>query len=223
MAKDLAVILNNGGLNSAVAAALAVQKYRPILVYADTEPGGRPAAKAAYDQQVAHFKPFREHTLAMPFFAPRDGGAPAAAAAAGAADPRVQTPLGPQMVALLPMAAAAVRFAADYQAAAVYLGLRVGPKGDELSQATEYVQVWNELVQMPCAQGELELVTPLLELEPWQVVDLGFQVAAPLERTWSCDGDGPEPCWACRGCRTREAAFQQAAKPDPLRGAKVAR
>jgi 7-cyano-7-deazaguanine synthase len=224
MAKDLAIILSNGGINSAVAAALAAQKYRPVFVYADTEPGGRPGAKAAYDQQVQHFKPFREHTLAMPFFASRDGAPSAhAATSAGAVDPRVQAPLGPQMVALLPVVAAAVRFAADYQAAAVYLGLRVGPRGDELAQATEYVQVWNELVQMPCAQGELEVITPLLELEPWQVVDLGYQVAAPLERTWSCEGDGPDPCWACRGCRAREAAFQQAAKPDPLRGMKVIR
>jgi 7-cyano-7-deazaguanine synthase len=222
MAKDLAIILNNGGVNSAVATALAAQKYRPIMLYAEVAPGGTPAAKAAYDQQVAHFKPFREHTLAMPFFAAHDGAAPASAAA-GVADPRVQAPLGPQMVRLLPLVAAAVRFAADYQAAAVYLGLCVGPRGDELAQATEYVQVWNELIQMPCGQGELELATPLLELEPWQVVDLGFQVAAPLERTWSCERDGPEPCWSCRGCRMREAAFQQAAKPDPLRGMKGGR
>ena len=221
MAKDLAIILSNGGVNSAVAAALAVQKYRAVLVYADTRPGGAPAAKAAYDQQVAHFKPFRDHTLAMPFFAARGDAPPPPATAA--ADPRIRTPLGPQMVALLPLVAAAVRFAADYQAAAVYLGLRVGPRGDELAQATEYVQVWNELVQMPCAHAELEVVTPLLELEPWQVVDLAFQVAAPLERTWSCEGDGPEPCWACRGCRARDAAFQRAVKPDPLRRAKVAR
>ena len=218
MAKDLAVILNNGGLNSAVASALAVQKYRPILLYAETAPGGMPAVKGAYDRQVAHFKPFREHTLAMPFFAPAAGNASAAPP-----DPRVQTPLGPQVVRLLPLVGAAVRLAADYQAAAVYLGLRVGPKGDELAQATEYVQVWNELVQMPCAQGELEVVAPLLELEPWQVVDLGFQVAAPLEHAWSCEGDGPEPCGACPGCRSRDAAFRQAARPDPLRGPKSAR
>ena len=217
MAKDLAVILNNGGVNSAVATALAFQKYRPILVYAETSVGGTPAAKAAYDRQVAHFKPFREHTLAMSFFAA--GAAPAAPAA----DPRVQAPLGPHVVRLLPLVAAAVRFAADYQAAAVYLGLRVGPRGDELAQATEYVQVWNELVQMPCAQGELEIVAPLLELESWQVVDLAFQVGAPLEHAWSCDGDGPEPCGACRGCRSRDAAFQQAARPDPLHAVRAAR
>jgi 7-cyano-7-deazaguanine synthase len=223
MAKDLAIVLNNGGVNSAVACALAVQKYRAVLVYAESGRGEAPAVKRAYDQQVAHFKPFREHTLAMPFFATHDGAAAPPTGAPGAVDPRVQAPLGPQMVRLLPLVAAAVRFAADYQAAAVYLGLRVGPRGDELAQATEYVQVWNELVQMPCNQAEVELVAPLLELEPWQVVDLGYQVGAPLERTWSCEGDGPEPCWACRGCRDRDAAFQQAAKPDPLRLAKAMR
>ena len=59
MAKDLAVILNNGGVNSAVATALAAQKYRPILLYVEAAPGTAPRARAAYDQQVAHFKPFR--------------------------------------------------------------------------------------------------------------------------------------------------------------------
>lgn len=225
MAKDLAVVLNNGGVNAAVSCALAAQKYRPVLIYVETSATGQSRARGAYDQQVAHFKPFREHTVAMPFLAadPSRAAAATTAAAANAADPRAHAPLGPQMVALLPLVSAAVHFAAEYQAAAVYLGLRVGPRGDELSQATEYVQVWNEMVQMPCAQAELEIVAPLLELEPWQVVDLGFQVAAPFERTWSCDGDAPEPCRACRGCRAREAAFQQAGKPDPLHLAKAAR
>jgi 7-cyano-7-deazaguanine synthase in queuosine biosynthesis len=229
MAKDLAIILNNGGVNSAVTTALAAQKYRPILLYAETAQAEGTRARAAYDQQVAHFKPYREHTLSMPFLAAVEGhrpgpgsAAPSSSASAATADPRQQAPLGPQMIELLPLVATAIRFAAHYQAAAVYLGLRVGPRGDELSQATEYVQVWNELVQMPCGQSELELATPLLELEPWQVVDLGFQVAAPFERTWSCvaEGERGEPCWACRGCRTRESAFQQAAKPDPLRTAR---
>ncbi len=220
MGKDLAVILNNGSVNSAVATALAAQKFRPILLYAEAVPQPGSRVKMAYDQQVAHFKPYREHTLQMPFLTAlavdeRRG--------ATAADPRQHSPRAPQMLELLPLVAAAVRFAAHYRAAAIFLGVRVGQQADELAQATEYVQVWNELLQLPCGQPELELQAPLLELEPWQVVDLGFNVAAPLERTWSCEGDGPDPCWACRGCRAREAAFQRAARPDPLRGSKVAR
>lgn len=224
MAKELALILNNGSVNSAVVTALAAQKHRPIMLYAEAaaQPGSRP--RASYDQQVAHFKPYREHTLAMPFLTAlaTDERRVGAGATAAAADPRQHSPRGPQMLELLPLIAAAVRFAARYQAAAIFLGLRVGPQADALAQATEYVQVWNEMIQMPCDQPELTVEAPLMELEPWQVVDLGFQVAAPFERAWSCLEDAGEPCWACRGCRAREAAFQQAGKPDPLRGIKRA-
>lgn len=223
MAKELAIVLNNGSINSAVATALAAQRYRPIMLHAvmaaaDEEEHDTPSrARAAFEQQVSSFKPYREHVLEMPFISLlKSPGGPKPAAAV--ADLRQQAPLAPQMLELLPLMAAAGRFAAHYEAAAVYFGLRVGGAVDELAQATEFVQIWTELLQLPCGLGELEFVAPLLELEPWQVVDLAFQVNAPLERTWSCGADGGEPCWACRGCRVREAAFQQAGKPDPLRG-----
>src|SRR4051794_31014434 len=215
MAKDLAVILNSGSINSAVASALAAQRYRLILLHAEVGEGGT-RARAAYDQQVQHFKPFREHSLPMPFLATVQD--PKSSAAALASDPRSQTAnLGPQMIDLLPLIAAAVRYATFYSASAVYLGFRVGGSGDELAAATEYGQIWNELIQMPCGRKELEVITPLLELDPWQVVDVGFQVGAPLEKTWSCLEEASEPCWACPACRAREKAFQQAGKVDPLR------
>ncbi len=119
---------------------------------------------------------------------------------------------------LLPVLSLAVKSASTHNAGAIYVGLRVGPGTDELAQASEFVQIWSELIQLPCGLADVELQTPLLELEPWQVVDVGFNVSAPFERTWSCLEQTAEPCWSCRGCRMREAAFQQAGKPDPLRG-----
>src|SRR5438067_5970854 len=104
MAKDLAIILNNGSLNSAITTTLAAQKYRPILVYADL--GGTPSARfrAAYDQQVAHFKPYREYTLPMGFLAATRA---AHASTAASVDPRQQGLLAPQLVDLLPVLFAA--------------------------------------------------------------------------------------------------------------------
>lgn len=214
MAKDLAIILNNGSVNSAVTTAIAAQKFRPILLHAEiaAQQGSRP--RAAYEQQVAHFKPYREHALPMPFLAPVQTPAQHAAMVT---DPRLPAALTAQVVDLLPLIAAGVRYAIHYQAAALYLGFRVGSHAEELAQATEYMQIWNEMAQLPLGQAEMEINTPLLELDPWQVIDIGFQVAAPFDRTWSCLEDGSDPCWACRGCRNREAAFQQAGKPDPLR------
>ncbi|MGN6725022.1 MAG: hypothetical protein ACTHLZ_03825, partial [Tepidisphaeraceae bacterium] len=68
MAKDLAVILNNGSINSAVVTTLAVQKYRPILVNAEVVKQDPPTRRrGAYDSQLAYFKPFREHTVPVPY------------------------------------------------------------------------------------------------------------------------------------------------------------
>jgi len=215
MAKNIAIVLNNGSLNSAVVAALASQSHRTIMLYAQTTPAPLPRSRAAFDQQVAHFKPYREHALAIPYWSPLG-----AASAAYSADPRQPGSLAPKLVELLPLIAVALRLAAHYQAAALYLGLRVGNNADELAAATEYLQILDELVQLPCRQTDLHVLAPLLELEPWQVVDLGYQVNAPFDKTWSCLDQAPEPCWACAACHTRDDAFQHAAKTGP---SKIAR
>jgi 7-cyano-7-deazaguanine synthase in queuosine biosynthesis len=216
MAKDLAIILNNGSINSAVTTAIAAQKFRPIMLWAELTPTQQASSRqrAAYDMQVAHFKPYREHTLAMPWAATVQ---PHVTQGGPITDPRMPAAVAPQMRELLPLLGAAARFAAHYGATAIYAGFRVGGHGEELASATEYVQIWNEMLQHPCNLPDVEFITPLLELEPWQVVDAGFQVSTPFDRTWSCGEESSEPCWACRGCRAREAAFQQAGKPDPMR------
>lgn len=221
MPKDLAIVLNNGSINSAVITALAAQKFRPVLLHGESTPPGSPnlsRARSAYDQQVAHFKPYREHTMSMPFLSTFEQ--PASKTAASVVDPRQGVSITPAMVSLLPFVTAAVRYAIHYKAGAIYIGLRVGGSTDELSQATEFVQIWTEMVNHPLGQPELEIQTPLLELEPWQVVDVGVNVGAPFDRTWTCLEEGAEPCGGCRGCRMRDQAFQQAAKPDPAKPVK---
>ena len=218
MAKDLAIVLNNGSVNSAVATALAAQRHRVVMLFAQTSADDNGAAsdgpRAAFDRQVAHFKPYRDHVLDLSFLADaRDGDRPTAPPV----DPRQAPPVGPRLTDLVPLVGIALRFAAHHQAAAVHLGLRVGPGGDALVSATEFGQVFTELAQLPCGLADLTVELPLLELEAWQVVDVGAQAGVPFDRTWSCERPGPEACWACAGCRAREAAFQRAAKPDPLR------
>jgi 7-cyano-7-deazaguanine synthase len=208
MAKDLAIVLNSGSINSAVATALAAQKHRLILIHAEIAAGAHSRMRWAYDQQIEHFKPYREHSIELPFLAGVGDNATAA-------DPRLTAAQAQQRLELMPMIGIAGRLAAHYQAAAVYMGLRVGP-GEELAGVTEFGQIWNEMWQISCGQTELELVLPIAELEAWQVVDLAYQVNAPLEKTWSCIDQGAEPCGSCRGCRNRQAAFAQASRNDPM-------
>ncbi len=222
MAKELAIVLNNGSVNSAVVTALAAQRFRLVMLHVifgggeDESSETATRTRVAFDQQTAHFKPYREHVIELQFLSQLQApGGPKKNA--DAPEPRHQSRTSAQLLELLPVLSTAARFAGHYQAAAVFLGLRSGSGADDLAQVTEYTQIWQELLQLPCGMPDLEIAAPLLELDPWQVVDLGFQVNVPFERTWSCVTDAAEPCWACRGCRAREAAFHQAAKPDPLR------
>ena len=63
MAKELAIVLNNGSVNSAVATALAAQKYRPVLLHTEQGPRSGSRLRAAYDMQVAHFQSSIRHRV----------------------------------------------------------------------------------------------------------------------------------------------------------------
>ncbi len=215
MPKDLAIVLNHAGINSAVTAAIAAQKYRPIFLYGESVAGGQSRQRTAYQQQVEHFKPYREHSVAMPWAMQLVD--PTAGPPTPPGDLRSRGRIEQRLIELTPLLAIAARFAEHHQARAIYTGLRVGNDSDELAKATEYLQVWAEMLQLPCGLKELEIQAPLLELEPWQVVDVGYQVAAPFELTWSCLGETATACGVCRACRGREQAFQQAGRPDPLK------
>lgn len=215
MAKDLAIVLCDGGVNSSVAAMLAAQKYRLITMNADLGGQAESRKRAAYDMLVGHLRPYREHTLGMNYLAWVKRSSPAGTGMG--VDPRTISDISPKLTELAPLIATAIRFAAHYQAVAIYAGIRVGPEGVDLARVTEFAQIWNELAQHGCGLSDLEIVFPLAELEPWQVIDLGVQVGCPMDKTWSCDQENAEPCGVCPGCRGREAAFEQAAKVDPLK------
>jgi 7-cyano-7-deazaguanine synthase len=217
MARELALVLANGSVQSTVAATLAAQKYRPVMVYAEPEASvGRPGQ--AFDALVQQLKPYRSHRVPMHFLATQSrGGVTPDSKELRGADSRSGELIIARLVDLMPIVAAALRYAIHYNAVALYLGTRVGPDGADLARVTEFGQLWTEMVQLTCERSGLEVVMPLLELEPWQVVDLGAQVNAPLALTWSCEKRAGDPCGECVGCREREQAFQRAGRPDPAK------
>lgn len=212
MARELAVVLANGSIQSAVCAALAAQKFRTIMLFVETVPSpGRTGI--AFDALVQHFKPYRSHRVPMPFLtsvARNDS-------ALAAADPRSHQNATAVLIELLPIVALGLRFAMHYGATAVYSGVRVGSESADTARVSEFSQLWNEMAQMTFERQELEVITPLLELEMWQVIDLGVQLDAPLGLTWSCETPVGDPCGECRKCRDRDAAFQRSGRPDPTR------
>ncbi len=212
MARELAIVLANGSLASAVTCSLAAQKYRTVLLLVETGPNaGRPGQ--AFDAMVQHFKPYRSHRVPMPFLSSVARNESTLAAA----DPRSHQNATAMLVELLPIVSIGLRYAMHYNAATLYCGARVGAESADTARVTEFTQLWAEMAQITLDRPELEVATPLLELEPWQVVDLGVQLDSPLQLSWSCESLVGDACGDCRGCRQRDAAFQRAGRADPAR------
>ena len=212
MARELAIVLANGSIQSMVACAMAAQKYRTVMILVETSPNaGRPGQ--AFDAMVQHFKPYRSHRVPMPFLSSVARNDSTLAAA----DPRSNQNATAMLVELLPIISIGLRFAMHYNAISVYCGARVGAESSDCARVTEFAQLWTEMAQITLERPELEVLAPLLELDLWQVIDLGVQLDAPLQMAWSCESIVGEPCSACRRCRERDAAFQRSGRPDPLR------
>ena len=63
---------------------------------------------------------------------------------------------------------------------------------------------------------KVKVVTPLVEMNKAQVVELGLQLNAPFELTWSCYKGHDKACANCGTCIDRINAFRANGVPDPI-------
>jgi 7-cyano-7-deazaguanine synthase len=94
--------------------------------------------------------------------------------------------------------------------------------GTNLEEGGAYPDNTQGFIAAMDAAGQLgtlqrpRVTAPLGNLVKHQIVALGIEVDAPLERTWSCYADGPVHCGACGPCFMRRVAFEMNGLPDPV-------
>ena len=69
----------------------------------------------------------------------------------------------------------------------------------------------------PRATTSPKIVAPLLGLSKPEIVQIGFDLGIPFERTWSCVSLQPtiKHCGTCAGCQDRKLGFSTAGLNDP--------
>jgi 7-cyano-7-deazaguanine synthase len=65
-------------------------------------------------------------------------------------------------------------------------------------------------------ETHIEIVTPVIAMRKSQIIRRGVELAAPLDRTWSCYQLEDEACGTCDSCRLRLRAFDEAGLRDPI-------
>ena len=82
---------------------------------------------------------------------------------------------------------------------------------EKMRQALQYgSKIWTQH-RIP-----IEVETPIIHMSKAEIVNLGMQLGAPLEQTWSCYLGGSQPCGRCDSCILRAKGFDKAGYLDPL-------
>lgn len=63
--------------------------------------------------------------------------------------------------------------------------------------------------------GQVDLVTPLINMKKAEVIALGSDLKVPFADTWSCYKGGDKHCGRCMTCNARKAGFKAAGVIDP--------
>ena len=82
----------------------------------------------------------------------------------------------------------------------------------------DYLDTFQELAALSSKSGRegrgTKLWAPLVHWSKTRIVEEALRLGVPIETTWSCYRGGSSPCGGCDSCRIRDAALREAGRPD---------
>ncbi len=218
-AKTRAVVLLSGGMDSCICAALAARDYEAAAAHVSygqrTEERERRSFFAVCDRLGIRDRLLvRNDALrAIGGSALTDRGlaVPDAAAQIGHSIPITYVPF--RNAHLLSVA---VSWAEVLEAEKIYIGAVQQDSSGYPDCRPEYYEAFNQVVRRGTREGRIEIVTPLIGLRKAEIVQLGLELGAPFDLTWSCYSREDVACGTCESCVLRLRAFASAGAADPI-------
>jgi 7-cyano-7-deazaguanine synthase len=217
-ARELAVVLVSGGMDSATAAAWAAQRYRLAMLHVDYGQRTQAKERACFERLVEHFRAERSLAVDASYLS-RIGGS-------SLTDPTIPVPEddvpGEIPSTYVPfrnanLLAIATAWAETIGATRVVIGAVEQDAPGYPDCRPAFYEAAGRLIELGTRpQTHLVIETPLIALTKAQVIRLGTRLGAPYGLTWSCYQSEGAPCRRCASCRRREEAFREAGIPDPL-------
>lgn len=213
-----AVVLLSGGMDSCVCAALAARDYDAAAVHVSygqrTEERERRAFLAICDRLG-----IRDRLLVRNEALSAIGGS-------ALTDRSIGVPASHAMGRDIPVTyvpfrnahflSVAVSWAEVLGAARIYIGAVEQDSSGYPDCRPAYYQAFNQVVKLGTKQGQIEIVTPLIQLRKSEIVRLGLELGAPFDLTWSCYSREDSACGVCDSCVLRLRAFRDAGSADPI-------
>lgn len=216
------VVLLSGGMDSCVVTAIANRTHRLALLHASYGQRTEARERRSFDE-IADFYGVSER-LAIRFdtfrqirgsaLTDRDIAVPESghALAPGAGIPVTYVPFRNAH-----FLSAAVSWAEVIGANAVFIGAVEQDSSGYPDCRPQYYHAFREVVRQGTRpETHIEIVTPVIAMKKSEIVRRGAELAAPLDRTWSCYRFDDAACGTCDSCRLRLEAFADAGVIDPI-------
>ena len=223
-AKELAVVLVSGGMDSCVTVAVAADRaYRLALLHVNY--GQRTEGRELISfHQIAGYYGAAERLVADIRYLAAIGGSsltdaalPVAETGAGAAPEPAGIPLTYVPFRNTHLIAIAVYWAEVLHARRIFIGLVEEDASGYPDCRGSYLDAMNRTVQLGTRpETDVQVEAPLIAMSKAEIVRLGVRLGAPLDLTWSCYRREDVPCGRCLSCTLRARAFAEAGVADPL-------
>lgn len=215
MSRPLAIALLSGGLDSATAAALALEAgHRVIALSFDYGQRHRRELRAA--AALAAALKLEEHRSIAVNLADWGGSA--------LTDTSIEVPGGGVEPGVIPSTyvpgrntvfiALALSLAEARGAERVVLGVNAVDYSGYPDCRPDYLAAYQELANLASRAGReghsAQLWAPLVLWDKLTIVQQALRLGVPIADTWSCYAGGPEPCGVCDSCRIRNQALRDA-------------
>jgi len=218
-----AVVLLSGGMDSCVTVSIARQTHDLALVHASYGQRTEQRERQAFDE-IADFYSVHERLIVQLDHFAQIGGSALTDARIAVPEGQSGTPIGGNEIpsTYVPFRnahflAVAVSWAEVIGATAVFIGAVAEDSSGYPDCRPEYYRVFQQLVREGTRpETQIEIVTPVIGMRKWEIVNRGMELGAPLDRTWSCYQFEDAACGACDSCRLRLSAFAEAGISDPI-------
>ncbi|MDT8069935.1 MAG: 7-cyano-7-deazaguanine synthase QueC [Terriglobia bacterium] len=217
-----AVVVLSGGMDSTVCAALAVREHGAEAVAAlHVDYGQRTEGREreAFERICERLGITRRLVVRNQALSQIGGSA--------LTDDRLDVPeAGPEIGQEVPITyvpfrnahflSVAVSWAEVLGAEKIYIGAVAQDSSGYPDCRPEYYRAFNDVIRTGTKDGKIEILTPLIELRKAEIVQLGLELAAPFDLTWSCYSREDSACGVCESCVLRLRAFEGAGAVDPI-------
>jgi 7-cyano-7-deazaguanine synthase len=220
--KPKAVVLLSGGMDSCVTAAIANQTHRLALLHASYGQRTERRERRSFEEIADFYGVGQRLVIRLDSLAQIGGSA--------LTDPRIAVPesgdaLAPHAeipITYVPFRnahflSAAVSWAEVIGASAIFVGAVAEDSSGYPDCRPEYYRAFAEVIREGTRpETRIDIVTPVIGMRKSEIVRRGYELGAPLERTWSCYQFDDEACGICDSCRLRLGAFADAGMADPI-------